>query len=136
MRKNITIIHITGSLGGGGLEQMVYQFAKRSNSTIKTIVISLTELNTLEDKFIKEGIEVHFLNINSFRNSSLSQGLNKFHRIIKNHKNVIFHCHQFHSGLFGVIYRCMYKKHLSPIQCIPIKYRLLLEDGYCFLPNR
>ncbi|WP_431137543.1 glycosyltransferase [Psychroserpens mesophilus] len=117
MQKPITIVHITGSLGGGGLEQMVFQFAKRSNSSIKTIVVSVTELNTLEDKFLKEGIEVHFLNISSFRNSTLTKGLNKLHNIIKDHENVVFHCHQFHSGLLAVMYRIKYKN-------IPITYTM------------
>ena len=117
MQKSITIVHITGSLGGGGLEQMVFQFAKQSNQNIKTIVISVTDTNTLEHRFLKENIEVHFLNITSFRNSSLSQGLKKLHSIVKNHNNVIFHCHQYHSGLLGVLYGLKYKK-------IPVTYTM------------
>ena len=58
MQNPITIVHLSSSLGGGGAEQMVFQLAKQSNPIIKTIVISISELNTLEDKFINENIVV------------------------------------------------------------------------------
>ncbi|WP_425075373.1 glycosyltransferase [Psychroserpens sp. S379A] len=117
MQKPITIVHISSSLGGGGAEQMVFQLAKQSNPNTKTIVISISELNTLEEKFIQENIEVHFLNITSFRNSTLTKGLNQLHQIIKDYENVVFHCHQYHGGLLGIIYRLKYKK-------IPIAYTM------------
>lgn len=117
MYKPITIVHISGSLGGGGAEQMVFQLAKQSNPNIKTIVVSVSELNTLEEKFINESIEVHFLNITSFRNSTLMKGVKMLHRIIKDYNNVVFHCHQFHSGLLAMIYNLKYKS-------IPITYTM------------
>lgn len=117
MQKPITIVHISSSLGGGGAEQMVFQLAKHSNLNVKTIVISISELNTLEEKFIDEHIETHFLNITSFRDSTLLLGLKKLHSIVENYENVIFHCHQFHGGLLGMLYNLKYKG-------IPITYTM------------
>jgi len=106
----MTIIHISSSLGGGGAEQMVLQLAKCSRPNIKTIVFSVSSDNTLEPKFKESQIDYHFLNITSFKNSSLKKGLQKMHFIIKNFDDVVFHCHQFHSAVLGMLYRTLYKK--------------------------
>ena len=106
----MTIIHISSSLGGGGAEQMVLQLAKCSTAEIKTVVISISDDNTLEPKFKEHHIEYHFLNVTSFKNSSLKKGLQKLHRIIKDLDNVIFHCHQYHSAILGTLYNIFYKK--------------------------
>ena len=117
MQNPITIVHLSSSLGGGGAEQMVFQLAKQSNPIIKTIVISISELNTLEDIFINENIEVHFLNITSFRNFTLLQGIKELNNILKDYQKPIFHCHQFHGGLLGMLYNLRYKS-------VPITYTM------------
>lgn len=110
MQKPITIIHISSSLGGGGAEQMVLQLAKCSSPNINTIVISVSDDNTLEPKFKAQQIEYHFLNITSFKNSSLKNGLKKLHHIIKDNSDAVFHCHQFHAAALGMLYSTFYKK--------------------------
>lgn len=107
----MTIIHITTSLGGGGAEQMVFQLANQSHKNIRTIVISINSDNTLEEKFKSHHIEYHFLNITSFKNSSLKQGLKQLNFIINDLQNCVFHCHQFHGALLGILYNLFYKKH-------------------------
>ncbi|WP_066225428.1 glycosyltransferase family 4 protein [Formosa haliotis] len=102
------IVHLSSSLAGGGAEQMVLQLAKQSNKSIRTIVFSLSHVDTLKHKFNENNIEVHFLNINSFKNKSLFKGLENLHQVIGNLKNVIFHCHQFHSVFLGVLYKIKY----------------------------
>lgn len=104
----MTIVHLSSSLAGGGAEQMVFQLAKKSNSNIKTIVISISNVNTLEHKFIEEGIEIHYLNVNSFKNKSILLGIKKLHSILADLDNVVLHCHQFHSGILGVFYKLFY----------------------------
>ncbi|WMI67272.1 glycosyltransferase [Mangrovimonas sp. YM274] len=113
----MTIVHISSSLGGGGAEQMVFQLAKQSNAITKTVVISISEVNTLEHKFNDENIEVHFLNITSFKNRTLFLGLKKTHDIVNGLPDVVFHCHQFHGGLFGMLYNIWYSR-------IPIVYTM------------
>ncbi len=115
--KDITIVHLSNSLGGGGAEQMVFQLANQSHPNHKTIVISLSSLNTIAHKFTEQQIEVHYLNITSFKNASLPQGLKLLHEIIKDYENVIFHCHQYHGGLLGILYNFKYKR-------VPIAYTM------------
>jgi hypothetical protein len=103
MQNPITIVHLSSSLGGGGAEQMVFQLAKQSNPIIKTIVISISELNTLEDKFINENIEVHFLNITSFRNFTLLQGIKELNNILKDYQKPIFLESLLDSGLLLIL---------------------------------
>ncbi|TXE20245.1 glycosyltransferase [Psychroserpens burtonensis] len=107
----MTIVHITGSLGGGGAEQMVLQLATNSkDADIPTIVIAVTDNNTLEPKFASNTIEYHFLNVTSYRNPSFKQGLQKLHNIIKESDDVVFHCHAYHSVLLGMVYSRFYKQ--------------------------
>jgi len=117
MHKPITIIHISSSLGGGGAEQMVLQLAKCSSPNINTIVISVSNENTLEPKFKAHQIEYHFLNITSFKNLSLKKGLEKLHQIINGIDDAVFHCHQYHGAALGMLYTNFYKK-------IPIVFTL------------
>lgn len=106
----MTIVHIPSSLAGGGAEQMVLQLAKESNASVKTIVISIADVKTLEQKFLDANIEVHFLGVNSFKNRSLISGLKKLHSLVKDKDDVIFHCHMFHAAIFGAYYNVFYKK--------------------------
>ena len=102
-------MHISSSLGGGGAEQMVLQLAKSSTPHIKTIVFSISSDNTLEPRFKEHQIEYHFLHISSFKNSSLKRGLQKMNNIIKNFEDVVFHCHQFHGAVLGMLYSSFLK---------------------------
>ncbi|MCB0382629.1 MAG: glycosyltransferase [Psychroserpens sp.] len=133
----MTIIHISSSLGGGGAEQMVLQLAKCSTSQIKTIVFSVSSDNTLEPKFKEQQIEYHFLDITSFKNSSLKKGLENMHQIIKNLDDVVFHCHQFHGAVLGMLYSKFYKKtpivftlHSSTIEIFSRKVILFVTKAF------
>ncbi len=106
----MTIIHLSSSLGGGGAEKMVFQLARKSHGKIPTMVISLSEVNTIEEKFHDEGIECHFLNINSFRNKTLIKGLNRLNEIVKDINDPLIHAHQYHSCILGVLYNLRFKK--------------------------
>lgn len=126
------IVHITNSLAGGGGEQMVLQLAKQSSPTVRTIVFSITDVNTIESKFKENHIEYYFLGINSFRNKTLIKGLKKMHLIIKDLPNVVFHCHQFHGCLLGMVYKLRYSKpivftlHSSTVKSFSRKMLLFL----------
>lgn len=109
----MTIVHITTSLAGGGAEQMVYQLAQKSNPNIKTIVLSITDVDTLLYKFENNTIECHFLHINSFKNSSLTKGLKKMHSILKDIPDCVFHCHQYHSNVLAVLYKTFFNKKVK-----------------------
>jgi len=106
----MTIIHLSSSLGGGGAEQMVLQLAKQSNSKIKTVVISINNVNTLEPKFAAENIDVHFLNVTAFKNATLFSGIKKLNKIINDFDEVVFHCHQYHAYIIAFLYNLFYSK--------------------------
>nr|WP_321226057.1 glycosyltransferase [uncultured Psychroserpens sp.] len=106
----MTIIHLSSSLGGGGAEQMVLQLAKKSTPHIKTLVFSVSKDNTLEAQFKAQNIECHFLNVTSFKNGTLIQGVKKLHEIINSLEDVVFHSHQYHGFLIGLLYNLFYKK--------------------------
>ncbi|MGJ8593030.1 MAG: glycosyltransferase family 4 protein [Aquaticitalea sp.] len=113
----MTIIHISSGLGGGGAEQMVLQLAKQSHPHVRTIVVSVSNDNTLEGKFIEYGIECYFLNVTSFKNKSLIDGAKTLHNILKNVSDAVFHCHQLYGCFFGLAYNLLYKS-------IPIVFTL------------
>ena len=107
----MTIIHLTSTLGGGGAEQMVLQLAKQSNTTHKTIVVSLSNtLIALEKRFKDHDIEYHLLGVNSFKNKSLVNGLKQFKTIIGDLDNVVIHCHMYHAVLFGMLFKLRHPK--------------------------
>ncbi len=108
----MTIIQIASSFAGGGAPQMILRLAKLSHPEIKTIVISISSINTLEPKFEEAGIEYHFLGINSFRNKTILSGLNKFHSIVKEYPDAILHCHQHHSAFLAILHRVFYFKKI------------------------
>ncbi len=105
----MTIVHLITGLGGGGAEHMVLELSKNAQKNkIKTIVISITNANKIEDKFKAEQIEYHFLGINSPK--SLFSGLSQFKSILKPHQNITMHCHMFHACMLGIIYKLFYKQ--------------------------
>ncbi|MGS2726158.1 glycosyltransferase [Psychroserpens sp. BH13MA-6] len=107
----MTIIHITSTLGGGGAEQMVFQLAKQSMTTHKTIVVSLSStLVTLENRFKQQGIEYHLLGVTSFKNTSLVTALKNFKAIVNQYEDVVIHCHLYHAALFGSLYKLSSRK--------------------------
>jgi glycosyltransferase involved in cell wall biosynthesis len=133
----MTIVHLSSSLGGGGAEQMVLQLAKQSNTKIKTIVVSISSDNTLEPKFIKNKIETHFLNVTSFKNKSIIIALKKLHNTIKSYDDVVFHCHQFHGAMLGVIYTIFYQRtpivftlHTNKLNAINRRWFLFLTKKF------
>jgi len=94
---------------------MILQLAKKSNPCIKTIVFVITPVDEIGDKFKENNIEFHHLGINSFnflKNSSLKNGLNKMHNKLKDIKNPVFHCHQFHGSFLAVLYKWFYNRKM------------------------
>lgn len=96
-------------MAGGGAQQMILQLAKKSNPEFRTIVFSISSVNTIEEKFKENGIEYHFLNINSFKNPTLIDGLRKLHSVLKDIPDAVFHCHQFHGNFLAVLYKIFYQ---------------------------
>lgn len=99
-------------MAGGGAQQMILQLAKKSNPQIRTLVFSISSVNTIEHKFKENNIEYHFLNINSFRNSTLIHGLRKMHSVVKEIPDAVFHCHQFHGNFLAVLYKIFYRSSM------------------------
>ena len=108
----MTIVHLSSSLGIGGAAMMILEMSKLSMKKSRTIVFSISENNSLEHRFKDENIEYYFLNINSFRNKSLSNGLKALHQKLNDiDDEIIFHCHQFHGFVLGFLYNLIFKKH-------------------------
>lgn len=133
----MTIIHLSSSLGGGGAEQMVLQLSKKSNLNLRTIVISISNDNELESQFKENGIEYYFLNITSFKNKTIIDGIIKLHNILCNVTDGVFHCHQFHGFLLGFIYNLKYKSipiiftlHSSVVEAFNRKVFLFLTKPF------
>lgn len=117
---------------------MVLRLAKLSQDNIRTIVFSISSINTLEPKFKEAGIEYYFLGINSFRNKTIIDGLKKFHEIVKNYPDAVFHCHQHHSAFLAILYRIFYFKkvpfaftlHTNKIDSIPRRIFLFITSPF------
>lgn len=104
----MTLVHLITGLGGGGAEHMVLELSKTAQrNNTKTIVISITNSNTIENKFKDNNIEYHFLGINSPK--SLKKGFNTLKTILKNQNDVVAHCHMFHSCMLGILFKLLYK---------------------------
>lgn len=104
----MTIVHINIGLGGGGAEHILLELAKKGNNDgVKTIVIAISDIKTIEKKFKNHNIEFHYLNVNS--TSSFFKGLTKLHNILKSYNDVILHCHMVHGLIMGVCYKLRYK---------------------------
>ena len=139
----MTIVHILSSFSGGGAENMVLQLAKQSNQNVKTVVISISQVNTItnaasiEDKFIQENIEVHCLDITSFKNASLKRGLKKLNAITKTLEHPVFHCHMFHSVLLATFLNIAYTRvpvvftlHTNKLESISRRWLLFLTKSF------
>lgn len=133
----MTIIHLSSSLGGGGAEQMVLQLAKKSNHEIKTLVFSISTDDTLEAQFKSQNIEYYFLNITSFKNSTLIHGIKKLHNIIGPLDDIVFHSHQYHGLLIGILYNLCYRNnpivftlHSSTIESLSRRIILFLTKPF------
>ncbi len=105
----MTIVHLIVGLGGGGAEHLVLELARKSKSlNIKTIVISVTSVNTIEFKFKNNDIEIYYLNISKI--SQFWNGLNRLKQILKTEENMNFHCHMFHALIIGLFYNLYVNK--------------------------
>lgn len=104
----MTLVHLITGLGGGGAEHMVLELSKTAlRNNTKTIVISITNSNTIESKFKEQNIEYHFLGINSFK--SLRKGFKNLKVILKKQNDIVVHCHMFHSCMLGILFKLFYK---------------------------
>ncbi|RIV46045.1 glycosyltransferase [Flagellimonas pelagia] len=107
--KEITIVHLITGLGGGGAEQMVLKLGLEAEKhKVKTLVIAISDIDTIEGKFKDAGLEYHFLNISSF--SSIGKGLKKLRDILKEEKNPVMHCHMFHALAIGILFKLLYRR--------------------------
>lgn len=107
--SEITIVHLITGLGGGGAEQMVLKLgleAKKNN--VKTLVIPISDINTIEGKFRDAGLEYHFLNITSIK--GIFKGLKKLKGVLKNEKRPVLHCHMFHALVVGILFKLFYRR--------------------------
>jgi len=112
----LTILHIITGLSGGGAEHMVLELAGKSVGTSnKTMAISVSNRKQILHKFEEKGVECHFLNINAPK--SLFPGLKQLKTIVKNEKEVVFHCHMFHAFAVGLLFNLLFKS-------IPIVFTL------------
>lgn len=104
----MTLVHLITGLGGGGAEHMVLELSKTAQrNNTKTIVISITNSNTIDGKFKQSNIDYHFLGVNSPK--SLKKGFNTLKTILKKQENIVMHCHMFHSCMLGILFKLIYK---------------------------
>lgn len=121
----MTVAHINIGLGGGGAEHIILELAKKGNQNgVKNIAISITDINAIEHKFQREGIETHYLNFKSFR--FIKQTLKKMDDILGSEKNLVLHCHMFHGLMFGIFYNLLFKK----VPIIFTLHNVLVEEIY------
>lgn len=121
----MTVVHINIGLGGGGAEHILLELAKKGNQDgVKTIIVSISNIDIIEHKFKEQNIEYHYLNVNSI--ASFFKGLNKLHTIIIPLKNTVLHCHMFHGLMMGICYNLRYKK----IPIIFTLHNILVEHVY------
>ena len=119
------VVHINIGLGGGGAEHIILELAKRGNlDNIKTIVIAISDIKQIESKFIEQNIEIHYLNVNSFK--SFFSGLKKLNSILNPYEDIILHCHMVHGLIMGVFYRLSYRK----LPIIFTLHNILVEHLY------
>lgn len=106
--KDRTIVHMITGLGGGGAEHMVLKLGlEAQKANIKTLVVSISDINTIEQKFIDAEIPYHFLDIKSF--FSFWRGLRKLKKILSNENEIVVHCHMFHALFTGVVFSLLYR---------------------------
>ncbi len=121
----MTIVHINIGLGGGGAEHIILELAKKGNQDgVKTIVVSISNINLIAHKFIEQNIEIHYLNVSSIL--SFVAGLKKLHSILNPLNNVVLHCHMVHGLIMGICYRLRYKK----LPIIFTLHNILVEHLY------
>jgi glycosyltransferase involved in cell wall biosynthesis len=121
----MTIIHLLIGLGGGGAENFVFELAKENKKDgLKVLVIAISSIDKLKQKFINENIEVVFLNVVGFK--SFFAGLLKLRRIIQNNSEVIMHAHMFHA----VIFACIVKLSLIKLPIIFTLHTNYIKSGF------
>ena len=98
----MTIIHLLIGLGGGGAEHLVLELAKQNKlAGNRVIVVGITSINLIEDKFRAYDIEYTSLKIDKI--STAIPGIRKFLKILKKYPSSIIHAHMFHAGLLACV---------------------------------
>ena len=98
----MTIIHFLVGIGGGGAEHLVLELANQNKKAgHKVIVVGITSISVIENKFKTYGIEYTSLKIN--RLSEVFQGIKKYIKILKSNPKAIIHAHMFHAGMISFI---------------------------------
>lgn len=88
--------------GGGGAENFVLELAKQNKEKgYKVVVIAITSVNKIKQRFIDANIEVDSLSID--KPSLIIKGFKKFYNIVKSYERATIHAHMFHAGIFASI---------------------------------
>ena len=102
----MTVIHLISGLNGGGAEHFLLELCNYSvkKSQNRTIVVSLSSINTIEQKFRDGGIEYYFLHIDRFRD--IYKGYKRLSGIMESQKTrnggaVIMYAHMFHACMIA-----------------------------------
>lgn len=96
----MTIIHLLIGLGGGGAEHLVLELAKQNKiAGNRVIVIGITSINLIEDKFKAYNIEYLSLKIDNA--STAITGFRNFLKIIRKYPSSVIHAHMFHAGILA-----------------------------------
>jgi len=96
------IIHLLVGLGGGGAEHLVLELAKQNKiAGNRVMVIGITSINLIEDKFKAYDIEYTSLKIDNV--STAIAGIGKLLKIIKKYPSSIIHAHMFHAGILACV---------------------------------
>ena len=99
---------ITG-LGGGGAEQMVLKLGlEAKKSRVNTLVVPISNINTIEQKFIDAEVPYYFLGITSI--FSIFRGLKRLKQKLSSLNGVVLHCHMFHALVIGILFVLFFRK--------------------------
>lgn len=96
------IIHFLVGIGGGGAEHLVLELANQNKNAGHTVVVvGITSINKIQNKFENYGIEYISLKIDKV--SDLYGGIKKYIEILKRYPNAVIHAHMFHAGIMSCI---------------------------------
>lgn len=104
-----TIVHLITGLGGGGAEQMVLKLGMEAQKLdVDTLVVSISNINTLEQKFKDAKVPHCFLGITSV--FKVFKGLRELKKRLSDENELVLHCHMFHALMIGLVFQLFYRK--------------------------
>ncbi|MGA1863107.1 glycosyltransferase [Deferribacter thermophilus] len=93
------LFRITNNLNIGGVQRRIFDVLKELKNDYECHVVVYKEEGILADKFIKEGIHVHYVPMGSFDLS----GIKTLSNLFKNYKADIVHTHSYGGTIRGVL---------------------------------